>query len=176
MIVISNQLISDPLTDNPRQNKPMTARICVLFCLLMTVLLITGPAQAQQPARIPRIGYLTGSPLSSDRIEALRRGLRELGYVEGKKIVIELRSHEGKPDRQHASAAELVRLKVDVIVAVGSGDIRSAKAATATIPIVIVQGGDAVKSGFVASLARPGGNITGLATPRPELSGKSWSF
>jgi putative tryptophan/tyrosine transport system substrate-binding protein len=81
-------------------------------------------------------------------------------------------THEGKPDRQGALAAELARLKVDVVVAVGSGDIRAAKEATATIPIVMVQGGDAVRSGFVASLARPGGNITGLATPRPELSGK----
>jgi putative ABC transport system substrate-binding protein len=92
--------------------------------------------------------------------------------VEGKNIVIEFRSHEGNQDRQRALAAELARLKVDVIVAVGSGDIRSAKEATATIPIVMVQSGDAVRSGFVASLARPGGNITGLATPRPELSGK----
>jgi putative ABC transport system substrate-binding protein len=92
--------------------------------------------------------------------------------VEGENIVIEFRSHEGKHDRQRALAAELARLKVAVIVAVGSGDIRSAKEATATIPIVMVQGGDAVRSSFVASLARPGGNITGLATPRPELSGK----
>ena len=115
-------------------------------------------AQAQQqPTKIPRIGYLTGVPLSSDRIEAFRQGLRKLGYVEGKNIVIELRSHEGKPDRRQALAGELVRLKVDVIVAVGSGDIRSVQEATAIIPIVMVQGGDAVKSGFVASLARPGG-------------------
>ena len=92
--------------------------------------------------------------------------------MEGEKIVIEFRDHGGKPDRQRARATELVRLKVDVIVAVGSGDIRAAREATATIPIVMIQGGDAVKSGFVASLARPRGNTTGLATPRPELSGK----
>jgi putative ABC transport system substrate-binding protein len=92
--------------------------------------------------------------------------------VEGKNIVIEWRSTEGKTDRRPALAAELVHLKVDVIVAVGSGDIRAAKEATAAIPIVMVQGGDAVGSGFVASLARPGGNITGLSTLRPELSGK----
>jgi putative ABC transport system substrate-binding protein len=92
--------------------------------------------------------------------------------MEGKNIVIEWRSWEGKPDRQRPLAAELVRLKVDVIVAVGQGDIRAAKEATSTIPIVMVNGGDAVGSGLVASLARPSGNITGLATLRPELSGK----
>ena len=92
--------------------------------------------------------------------------------MEGKNIVIEWRFWEGKQDRQRAFAAELARLKVDVIVAVGSGDIRAAKEATATIPIVMISGGDAVGSGLVASLARPGGNVTGLATLRPELSGK----
>jgi putative ABC transport system substrate-binding protein len=92
--------------------------------------------------------------------------------MEGKNIVVEWRSHEGNRDRQLALAAEFVRLQVDIIVAVGSGDIRAAREATAIIPIVMVQGGDAVRSGFVASLARPGGNITGLATPRPELMGK----
>jgi putative ABC transport system substrate-binding protein len=92
--------------------------------------------------------------------------------VEGKNIVIEWRSWEEKPDHRRALAVDLVRLKVDVIVAVGSGDIRAAKEATATIPIVMISGGDPVGSGFVASLARPGGNINGLATLRPELSGK----
>jgi putative ABC transport system substrate-binding protein len=92
--------------------------------------------------------------------------------VEGKNILIEWRSDEGRRDRQRALVAELVGLKVDVIVAVGAGDVRIAKEATATIPIVMIQGGDPVGSGFVASLARPGGNITGLATLRPELSGK----
>jgi putative ABC transport system substrate-binding protein len=87
-------------------------------------------------------------------------------------IIIEWRYGEGKQDRQRALAAELARLKVDVIVAVGTGDIRAAKAASAIIPIVMISGGDAVGSGLVASLARPGGNITGLATLRPELSGK----
>jgi putative ABC transport system substrate-binding protein len=130
-------------------------------------------AQAQQPAKVARIGYLVGpSSASSARYEAFRQGLRELGYVEGKNIVIEWRSSEGNRDRQRALVAELMRLKVDVIVAVGAGDIRIAKEATTTIPIVMVQGGDPVGSGFVASLARPGGNITGLATLRPELSGK----
>jgi putative tryptophan/tyrosine transport system substrate-binding protein len=98
--------------------------------------------------------------------------LRELGYIEGKNIVIEWRSGEGKRDRQPALAGELARLKVDVIVTVGSGDTRAAKEATATIPIVMIQAGDPVGAGFVASLARPEGNITGLSNLRPELSGK----
>jgi len=131
-------------------------------------------AQAQQPTKVPRIGYLTNTSLSAGaaNIESFRQGLRDLGYVEGKNIVIERRSGEGNRDRQRALAVELVRLKVDVIVAGGSGDIRAAKEATATIPIVMAQSGDPVGSGVVASLARPGGNITGLSTLRPELSGK----
>jgi len=106
------------------------------------------------------------------RTEAFRQGLRELSYVEGKNILIEWRSWEGKLDRQRVFAADLARLKVDVIVAVGAGDIRAAKEATAGIPIVMIVGGDPVGSGFVASLARPGGNITGLSTLAPELGGK----
>jgi putative ABC transport system substrate-binding protein len=145
-------------------------------CLLLTVLLFTVSAvEAQQPTKIPRVGFLTGASLSSQsaRNEAFRQGLRELGYVEGKNIVIEWRSYEGKMDRLPVLAAELVRLKVNVIVAGGSSDIRAAKEATSTIPIVMLAGaGDAVASGFVASLARPGRNITGLSTLRPELSGK----
>ena len=131
-------------------------------------------AQAQQPTKIPRIGYLTATSLStmSARIEAFRQGLRELGYVEGKNIVIEWRSTEEKPDRLPALATELVRLKVDVIVTGGPSATRAAKEATSTIPIVMATDPDPVANGFVASLARPGGNITGLATLAPELSGK----
>jgi putative ABC transport system substrate-binding protein len=131
-------------------------------------------AAAQQTTKTPRIGYLTNTSLSGGaaNIESFRQGLRDLGYIEGKNIVIERRSGEGNRDRQRALAVELVRLKVDVIVAGGSGDIRAAMEATATIPIVMVQSGDPVGSGVVASLARPGGNITGLSTVRPELSGK----
>ena len=142
-----------------------------VFCALLFVPCF--PAHAQQPAKIPRIGYL--APLISanqSSVDAFRQGLRELGYEEGKNIVIEWRSWEGRPERQRVLAAELVQLKVDVIVAVGSGEIRAARQETATIPIVMVRGGDPVGSGFVASLARPGGNITGLAILRPELSGK----
>ncbi len=130
--------------------------------------------EAQQPTKIPRIGFLSATSLSiiSARIEALRQGLRELGYVEGKNIVIEWRSAEGKADLLPALAAELVRLKVDIIVAAGTTDTRAAKEATNTIPIVMTQDTDPIGTGFVASLARPGGNITGLSTLAPELSGK----
>ena len=110
------------------------------------------PVWAQQPTKIRRIGYL-GSTSVSARTQAFRQGLRELGYVEGKTIVIEWRRHEGKVDRLPALATELVRLKVDVIVVTGVGDLRSAKEATATIPIVMVVDSDPVGSGFVASLA-----------------------
>ena len=131
-------------------------------------------AEAQQPTKIPRIGFLGASSPSaiSARIEAFRQGLRELGYVEGKNIVIEYRYAEGKLDRLPALAAELVRLKVDVIVTAGPAPTRAAKEATATIPIVMAQDPDPVGNGFVASLARPGGNITGLSNLAPELSGK----
>jgi putative tryptophan/tyrosine transport system substrate-binding protein len=131
-------------------------------------------AVGAQPMKAPRIGHLNGSSLSAIayRIEAFRQGLRELGYVEGKNIVIEWRSAEQKFDRLPALAAELVRLKVDIIVTSGPIPTRAAKEATSTIPIVMAQDPDPVANGFVASLARPGGNITGLATLAPELSGK----
>jgi putative ABC transport system substrate-binding protein len=131
-------------------------------------------AQAQQAEKIPRIGYLSGSSLSvlAARIEAFRQGLRDLGYVEGKNIVIEWRDVNGKSDRLGELAAELVRLKVDAIVSPGPTVTRALKEATSTIPIVMAQDTDTVGSGFVASLARPGGNITGLASLAPETGGK----
>jgi putative ABC transport system substrate-binding protein len=147
----------------------------VFVWLLATFFLATvSIAEAQQAPKIPRIGYLTGASFSaiSSRREEFRQGLRELGYVEGKNILIEWRSSEGKIDGLPALAAELVRLKVDVIVTGGSSATRPAKEATVTIPIVMTQDNDPVGTGFVASLARPGGNITGLSTRRPEISGK----
>jgi len=146
----------------------------IVLTLSARLLALCSSADAQQSTQIPRIGFLSATSLStiSARIEALRQGLRELGYVEGKNIVIELRSAEGKLDRVPALAAELVRLKVDVIVTGGGTDTRAAKEATNTIPIVMAQDSDPVGSGFVASLARPGGNITGLSTLVPEVSGK----
>jgi putative ABC transport system substrate-binding protein len=131
-------------------------------------------AEAQQPTKVPRIGYLGGVLPSANaaRIEAFQQGLRELGYIEGKNIVIEWRHTEGKLDRLPALAAELVRLKADIIITGGPPATRAAKEATSTIPIVMTFDPDPVGSGFVASLARPGGNITGLATLAPEISGK----
>jgi ABC-type uncharacterized transport system substrate-binding protein len=150
----------------------MKTKITILtFC---AVLFTHVSATAQQTKRIPRIGYLAGNlPYTpTPRIDVFRQGLRELGYVEGKNIVIEWRFAEDKADRLAGLAAELVRLKVEVIVTGGPWPTRAAKEATTTIPIVMTQVGDPVGSGFVASLARPGGNITGLSTLAPEIGGK----
>jgi|SRR5215468_5100119 len=143
---------------------------------LATLLLFAAGtfAEAQQSAKIPRIGFLLTNPLAANlaRTEAFQNGLRELGYIEGKNIVIEWRSADGKVDRLPELAAELVRRKVDVIVTGGATATRPAKEATATIPIVMAQDGDPVGAGLIASQARPGGNITGLSNLAPELSGK----
>jgi putative ABC transport system substrate-binding protein len=144
--------------------------------VLFAVILLAVPviAEAQQPTKIPRIGYLGGGSPSSNpaRIEAFRQGLRELGYIEGKNIVVEYRYAEGKADGGRELAAELVRLKVDVIVTTGPTVTRAAKEATVTIPIVMTSDNDPVGNGFVASLARPGGNVTGLSSLARELGGK----
>ncbi len=148
-----------------------TALGSILFAGALVAVAVTS--EAQQPAKIPRIGYLANSRSAGvARYDAFRQGLREFGYVEGKTIVIERRYAEGKQDRLSALVAELVRLKVDVIVTGSPSATRSAKQATSTIPIVMLADDDPVGSGFVASLARPGRNITGLATLSPELSGK----
>ena len=146
--------------------------LSILFVVMLLAVAVI--IEAQQPTKVPRIGFLgLNSPSSNAaRIETFRQGLRELGYVESKNIAIEWRHHEGKLDRLPALAGELVRLKVDIIIAVGPPAARAAKEATVTIPIVMMQVGDPIGSGFVASLARPGGNITGLSSLAPELSGK----
>ena len=142
--------------------------------LLATIILSTASIAIAQPVKIPRIGYLIAvSPsASANRIKVFQQGLRELGYAERNNIVIEYRYAEGKLDRLPALAAELVRLKVAIIVTAGGQATRAAKEATPTIPIVMTNDPDPVGSGFVASLGRPGGNITGLSTLAPELSGK----
>ena len=149
-------------------------RSVVSLTLSASLFLFSVCAEAQQPTKVPRIGFLSAASSSaiSARVEAFRQGLRELGYVEGKNIFIEWRFAEGKSDRLPSLAAELVRLKVDVIVSEAPTSTRSAKQATVTIPIVMMFDDDPVGSGFVASLARPGGNITGLSTLSPEISGK----
>src|SRR5262245_30953457 len=141
-----------------RLMKKAAGPLILCAVLLLAVAIV---AQAQQPKKIPRIGYL--SPVSptanTARVEAFRRGLRDLGYVEGKNIVVEFRYGAGKIDPLPGFAAELVRLKVDVIVTVGAGATQVAKEATNTIPIVMAQDSDPIGNGFVASLARPGGSI-----------------
>jgi putative ABC transport system substrate-binding protein len=146
----------------------------LLIALAILFLASAHPAAAQQPKKVPRIGYLNATSASaiSDSVEAFLQGLRELGYIEGKNIVIEYRFAEGKLDQVPRNAAELVRLKIDVIVTAGSTDTAAARKATATIPIVMTQDNDPVGSGFIATLARPGGNITGLTNISSELGGK----
>ena len=146
--------------------KAVAPSILVAVILLAVAVLV----EAQQPKKVPRIAFLGGE--HTTRIAAFRQGLRELGYFEGKNIFIVHLLTERKADRERALAAELARMKIDVIVTAGSGQTRAAKEATATIPIVMAQDPDPVGNGFVASLARPGGNITGLSNLGPELSGK----
>jgi putative tryptophan/tyrosine transport system substrate-binding protein len=144
-----------------------------LFALLFAQSI---PAQAQQPKKIPRLGYLSSQEPAreSTRSEAIRLALRERGHIEGQNIAIEYRYAEGKPDRYPELAAELVRLKVDIIlVAGGVYSVRAAMNATKTIPIVMTGGGsDPVKAGLVESLAHPGGNVTGVTNLTRELGGK----
>src|ERR1051325_2278309 len=145
----------------------------ILVWLLATAF-STTLAQAQQPKTKARIGFLgaTSPSVEAGRIEAFRDGLRELGYVEGKNTVIEWRWAEGNLERLPMLAAELVRLNVDVIVAGGSTSTGAAKGTTTRIPIVMAQVNDPLGSGIIASLARPGDNLTGLSTLVPEISGK----
>jgi putative ABC transport system substrate-binding protein len=143
--------------------------ITLLLCGLFSPLAV----KAQQAAKVPRIGYLAVDRAAGPHlIEAFRQGLRDLGYVEGSNVVIEYRDAEGKFERLPALAAELVALKVDVIVAGGTPQILAAKQATRTLPIVFAAASDPVTDGLVTSLARPGGNVTGLSLLTPELIGK----
>src|SRR6266550_1674490 len=164
---------SKSFSDN-RKSKIQNLKWGGIVAIAVAFAMCGAVAQAQQAKKVPRIGYLFANfPTTSPaRREAFRQGLRELGYVEGKNIVIEYRYAEGKPGRLSEFAAELVRLNVDVIVTGGPAPTRAAKEATVTIPIVMGFDNDPVGSGFVASLARPGGNITGLFRLSPEISGK----
>jgi ABC-type uncharacterized transport system substrate-binding protein len=153
---------------------PQFSVLCIAFCVVLFALCFS--AQAQQPKKVFRIGYLSNTDAAgeSTRSEAIRLALRKVGYIEGQNIAIEYRYAEGKQDRYPELAAELVRLKVDIIVVPG-GDIpiRAAKNATKTIPIVMVgQGLDPVEAGLIESLARPGGNVTGITNLGRELGGK----
>jgi putative ABC transport system substrate-binding protein len=151
------------------------ALFAILFALCSVgalLLALCVSVEAQQAAKVSRIVYLSGAPIGPDRMDAFRLGLSELGYVEDKNIVIEWRSAEGKMGRIPALAAEIVRLKADIIISAGGAVTQSLKKATSTIPIVMANSDDPVATGFVASLSRPGGNITGLSTFSPETSGK----
>ena len=146
--------------------------------LLIGILAVPLAAEAQQPAKVPRIGVLQTGSASVNRhfVDALRQGLREFGYVQGQNIVIEERWAEGRFDRLPALAGELVLLRVDLIVTAGTPAARAAKEATRTIPIVAVAVGDPVGTGLVASLARPGANLTGFADISVDLSAKRLEF
>jgi putative tryptophan/tyrosine transport system substrate-binding protein len=153
--------------------RPATAVVLLLLSAFL------GTAAAQRPEKVPRVGYLVlGShdPIRQRYLEAFRQGLHELGYVEGQNIAIEPRLAEGKHDRLPALAAGLVRSKVDVIVAMSGAATQAAQQATRTIPIVMSLVNDPVGSGLVASLARPGGNITGLTIMAPDLAGKQFQL
>jgi putative ABC transport system substrate-binding protein len=153
-------------------NSTKVKAIEIALCTLLLALSV--PARAQQPKKVPRIGVLaTGTPSSMEEVlDPFRQRLHELGYVEGKNIAFEYRYGEGKIDRLPDLAAELVRLKVDVIVTTSTPTAMAAKSATTTIPIVIFGATDPVGTGVVASLARPGGNITGVTVMNEELAGK----
>jgi putative ABC transport system substrate-binding protein len=144
----------------------------VLLLIIATLVGCVAMAEAQQPKKVPRIGLLGLASGPARPEEAFLQGLRDLGYVEGQNITIEYRWAGGKVDRLPALAEELVRLKVDLIVVRATPVVQAAKNATTTIPIVMLGAADPVGSGFVASLARPGGNITGMSNIMPELAGK----
>jgi len=149
------------------------AKIFFHSLLILLTSAVSHLAEAQPAKKVPRLGYLVAGSSSSEapRLKAFREGLRQLGYVEGQNIIIEYRYGDGRPARLPDLAADLVRLKVDVIVA-GGTPIRAARDATSTLPIVMAVSTDPVESGFVESLARPGRNVTGLSSMALELSGK----
>jgi len=156
---------------NDQLSGAVTMKSKSVFWLMITVLLITAPsAEAQQPTKIPWIGYIAGS--GSGPAPSFIEGLRELGYIEAKNIGIVFRTSESRPERYADLAAEVIGLKVDVIVAEGSSLALAVKKATNNIPIVLPSSTDPVGTGLVASMAKPGGNVTGLTTLTDELGGK----
>jgi ABC-type uncharacterized transport system substrate-binding protein len=173
-----NQIFQIPLVNSLSGNRQSKIANLKLVGCLAILLLLTGwvwIVEAQQPKKVPRLGYLLAgdATIESARSEAIRLALRERGYIEGQNIATDYRYAEGKPDRYPELATELVRLKVDIILAGGAGPIRAAKNATKTIPIVMWGlGADPVEAGLIESLARPGGNVTGITNLTTELGGK----
>ena len=153
-----------------RKSKIHNPRWCGIVAIVVTLATCGGVAGAQQPGKTYRIGYLAGG--ASAVSPAFLHGLHELGYFEGKNVILEFRTTKGRPDRYADLTADLVRLKVDVIVADGTGPALAAKKATSLIPIVMTSSTDPVRTGLVASLARPGGNVTGLTSVSGDLGGK----
>jgi ABC-type uncharacterized transport system substrate-binding protein len=148
------------------------ALFAILFALCSALLAPSFSVQAQQPTKVPRIGYLSGAGPDADNLKGFRQGLRDLGYIEGKNILIEYRDTGATEDRIPNLVAELVQLKVDVLVVATLTMIRYAKQATKTIPIVMVTSADPVATGLIDSLARPGGNVTGVTILTRDLTGK----
>jgi putative ABC transport system substrate-binding protein len=150
-----------------------TKRTGLALCAMLFALSL--PVEAQQSTKIPRIGYVSPSGDANNpgaRVEAFRLGLRDLGYIEGKNILVEYRYAGGMTDRLVSLVAELVQLKVDVLIVTTTTGVRAAKQATKTIPVVIATNGDPVALGLIDSLARPGGNVTGISLLTVDLSGK----
>src|SRR5262245_29187380 len=175
------KLIGDQVTGvmfQPRQERRRCHQNSFSW-LLIIALLMTAPADAQQTKRAPKIGFLSRDIHPADsrsaaprNLEAFRQGLRDLGYVEGKTIIIDYRFADGRVERMPALAQELIALQAEIIVADTTASARAAKKVTSTIPIVITSGSDPIRSGLVASLAKPGGNVTGLTNLNLELLGK----
>ena len=166
-----------------RSEKNMTRKITILTLCAILLTLCSSVGAQQTPGKIPRIGFLSRELHPSDsraaeprRLEAFRQGLGELGYIEGKNLIIEYRYADGRPERLPALAEELVRLKVEIIVTDTAAPARAARKATSTIPIVMVSAGNPIQAGLVASLARPGGNVTGLTGLTSELLWKRFEL
>jgi putative ABC transport system substrate-binding protein len=165
-------------TDNPKsaiQKRPRRPKWLGLSVIAFVLAVAGAVAQAQQPKKVFRVGYLGAGTLTSEatRVEGIQQALHKQGFIEGQNITVEYRYAEGKPDRLPALASELVRLKVDVILATGRPSTQAAVNATKTIPIILTgQGSDPVEAGFIESLPRPGGNVTGVTNLTPELGGK----
>jgi len=149
-----------------------TVGLVLMLAFALSIFVAPLAVNAQPPTQVPRIGYLKGGMGNTGTFEAFQQGLRDHGYVEGQNIVIEYRAAEGRGERLPELAADLVRLRVEVIVTSGPQPIQVVTHATTTIPIVMAISPDPVEAGLVASLARPGGNLTGLSVMAPEFQGK----